>query len=214
MNSNEIIINGLTTHQISLSILTIIMTLLLCSLLGVIIFTTYRYIYNNDNYKIKFNIFLVVTIFITSMVISLIKTNLISSIGLIGIISIVRFRVKLKDFREVSFILWAVAMGATVGMGYYLLGIIYSLIIALILIVLNIPLKLKVETRIMILRGVGIKLKKIEKVLVEEKLGYREPIIEKSGDLVECIYYLDKNLSLKKQEKLINKLEVDFIKFI
>ena len=179
-----------------------------------IIFFTYRAVYTSDNYKAKLNIFLVMIVFITIMVISIIKSSFISSIGLIGIISLVRFRVKLKDFRDICFILWAVTVGVAIGVGYYGLGVLYSLFLSLVLICLNMPLRIKARETLLIIRGKELNQKNIEKLLKAERISYILSGVKEYDDYTEYIYHFQNEISEKMKEKIVNELELDFIKFI
>lgn len=183
-------------------------------ILSILVFLTYKIIYDTDNYKKKFNILLVILIFITTMIISLIKSSLMTSLGLLGIISIVRFRVKLKDYRDIGFLLWSITIGIAIGTENYLLGIIYSILISLILLVSNISLKNLKQKNIFIIRDKKIKQEKLERFLIKEGIEFRLVLKNKYDSYEEYIYQLETKKIKKIKEKIITNFEYEFIKFV
>lgn len=184
--------------------------------LAIILFYTYKIVYRQGGYKIKFNINLVVTIFVTTMIMTLIKNNVATSVGLLGVISVVRFRVKLKDHRDVAFILWAIGIGVAIGTASYFLGFLYSIVISLTLIILNRYLIKMEKISLLIIRGDKIKSDKSDLILEKYCKEFTLISKEKKENYKEYIY----NITLKKKD--INKLkdellegsQADFIKFL
>ncbi|WP_279119473.1 DUF4956 domain-containing protein [Fusobacterium varium] len=183
-------------------------------ILSILVFLTYKIIYDTDNYKKKFNILLVILIFITAIIISLIKSSLMTSLGLLGIISIVRFRVKLKDYRDIGFLLWSITIGIAIGTENYLSGIIYSILISLILLVSNISLKNLKQKNILIIRDKKVKQEKLEKFLVKEGIAFKFVLKNQYDNYEEYIYQLETKKIKKIKEKIITNFEYEFIRFI
>lgn len=175
---------------------------------GVLLFT-YRKVYSSDNYKPKFSILLVILSIITTMIINLIHTSLMSSLGLLGLLSIIRFRVKLKDFRDIGFILWAIGIGVAIGTENYGIGILYSFILCFLFVGLNNILLTKNKGNILVIRDIRVNKVKIEEFFMIQKITY-ELIFERNN---EYIYYIDGKKNYNSfLEKFVEKFQYDYIK--
>lgn len=124
-----------TTYGITL--LDLVLTLSLSFIIGVIIFYIYKYSYQNVVYTKSFSISLIMMTMITSLVILTITSNIILSLGMVGALSIVRFRSAIKDPVDIVFMFWAITIGIVNGAGFYAIAIIGSVIIGLIIYILN-----------------------------------------------------------------------------
>lgn len=183
-------------------------------LLIIIIFFTYKRVYKGDEYKFKFNVCLAVIVLITTMIITIIKNNLNTSLGLLGIISIIRFRIKLKDFRDVGFILWGIGAGVAIGTENYLIGFLYTFIISIFFIFLNEFREQKNKDFVMVIRGLKIDEEKLEKILKKNCISYQKISFEEKEGYFEYIYNIKTEKYKKLKEKLVEKIELDLIKFI
>ncbi|MBF0103996.1 MAG: DUF4956 domain-containing protein [Deltaproteobacteria bacterium] len=121
----------------TLSVANIVFVLLLTFALGLVIFYIYKKTYQGVLYVSSFNISLVVIAMVTAMIIVAVRSNIILSLGMVGALSIVRFRTAIKDPIDVVFLFWAIAVGITNGAFFFKLSIIGTLIIALILIIMS-----------------------------------------------------------------------------
>ncbi len=116
-------------------------TFLLSLLAGLFIFQIYKKTYQNVVYTKSFNLSLVMMTMITTLVIMAISSNIILSLGMVGALSIVRFRAAIKDPMDIVFMFWAIAEGIVIGAGFYLLAIAGCFIIGVTLYVFNLNLK-------------------------------------------------------------------------
>ncbi|WP_062515608.1 DUF4956 domain-containing protein [Halobacillus sp. KGW1] len=123
----------LANFQTDISLLQIGITMLLSFLVGMFIYTLYKRIFSGVLYSKNFNITLVGLAMITSLVIMAIGSNLILSLGMVGALSIVRFRTPIKDPTDLIFLFWSLASGIIIGAGFYALAILGSIIIGLVL---------------------------------------------------------------------------------
>lgn len=96
--------------------------------LGMFIFYVYRKTFQGVLYQRSFNVSLIAIAMVVTMVIMIISGNLILSLGMVGALSIVRFRTPIKDPVDLVFIFWAIAIGIGNGVGYFTLTIIGSVI--------------------------------------------------------------------------------------
>ena len=102
-------------------------------LLSFFLFYVYKKTNDSVKYSKSFNITLVMTAIITTMVMMIIGSNLSLSLGMVGALSIIRFRAAIKDPKDITFIFWAVTIGLSCGSGLYIVGIIGSVILSIIL---------------------------------------------------------------------------------
>ncbi len=106
----------------------------LCFALSLYIILVYRLVYSGVLYSKRFALSLMVLSLVTSVVILAISSNVVLSLGMVGALSIVRFRTAVKDFMDTVFMFWAIVNGIICGAGFVLISIIASLAIgALIL---------------------------------------------------------------------------------
>jgi uncharacterized membrane protein YhiD involved in acid resistance len=113
-----------------LSVSQVTMTLVATFLLGLIIFLTYKNNYNSISYNHTFNVSLIIMALITSMIILTISSNIILSLGMVGALSIVRFRSAIKDPMDIVYLFWSISLGITTGAGLYSVALIASLFIS------------------------------------------------------------------------------------
>lgn len=115
----------------------ILANLLVSFLIGMFIFYIYKRTYQGVLYQRSFNISLVLVSCVTSMVIMTISGNLILSLGMVGALSIVRFRTPIKDSMDLIFLFWAIASGLANGVAYYNISIVGSFLLAIFMIFLT-----------------------------------------------------------------------------
>jgi uncharacterized membrane protein YhiD involved in acid resistance len=116
-----------------LTITTVMMNMLVTVLIAMFIFWVYKRTYTGVLYSRSFNITLLLTSLVTAMVMMVIGTNLALSLGMVGALSIIRFRSAIKDPRDIGFLFWGIAAGLSAGTGSYVIAAVGSLIIAIIL---------------------------------------------------------------------------------
>ena len=102
---------------------------------GLIIYLVYRIFYRGTCYSENFNLLLVMTSLITTFIIMTISANIVLSLGMVGSLSIIRFRSAVKDPLDVGFLFWSVAVGITCGAGLYQTAIFCTLFIAAVYVV-------------------------------------------------------------------------------
>lgn len=112
------------------SLIDIVIGLIISGLIGLFIFYVYRKSYRGVVYSYTFNVTLVLMTMITCLIIMTISTNIVLSLGMVGALSIVRFRTALKDPLDIVFMFWAISVGISTGAGIYPISIIGSIVIA------------------------------------------------------------------------------------
>ena len=111
--------------------------LLVTLVLGLYIFFVYRVLTRKTFYSKNFNISLVVTALITSAIIVTIQSSIVVSLGMVGALSIVRFRTAIKDPMDLSFLFWAISVGIICGAGFAFFAVLMSLAVTITLVVLD-----------------------------------------------------------------------------
>ncbi len=121
----------------SFTLLQILLSLTMTFVMAMFIYFVYKKTYNGVLYSKNFNITLVISALAINAIIIGISGNLILSLGLVGALSIVRFRTAVKDPRDTAFMFWAITIGVVNGVAYYELSILASLFIAGVIFILS-----------------------------------------------------------------------------
>ncbi len=115
----------------------IFISLSITFLVAMFIYVVYKKTYNGVLYSKNFNLTLVMVALIVDALMIGISGNLVLSLGLVGALSIVRFRTAVKDPKDTAFIFWAISIGVINGVGYYELSVLVTVFIAIVLAVLS-----------------------------------------------------------------------------
>jgi len=131
---SDIIKNSVIDNFVSdISISKMLITLGVAFLIGYFIYLLYKRVFSGVLYSKSFNVSLMGMTMITATVIIAINSNLVLSLGMVGALSIVRFRTPIKDPTDLIFLFWAAVAGIVTGAGFFTLAIVGSIIIGLIL---------------------------------------------------------------------------------
>ena len=115
----------------------ILISLLCAAVLGVYVFAIYRITCRKAFYSKGFAISLVAIDLITAAVIMAVQSSAIISLGMVGALSIVRFRTAIKDPMDLAFLFWSISVGIICGAALYEIAILASLIITVVMLVLH-----------------------------------------------------------------------------
>jgi uncharacterized membrane protein YhiD involved in acid resistance len=121
----------------SLNTSDIFINLFVTFFIGIFIFYIYKRTFQGVLYTQAFNVSLVMVSLVTTLIIMTISSNLILSLGMVGALSIVRFRTAVKDSMDIVYMFWAISIGIANGAGYFQISIIGSIFIACVLLVLT-----------------------------------------------------------------------------
>lgn len=119
----------------SVSILDMVIAMVLAFGIGVFIFFVYKKTYTGVMYAPGFGVTLVALTMITTVVILAVTSNVVLSLGMVGALSIVRFRAAIKDPLDIAFLFWAIAVGIVLAAGMIPLAVIGSIFIGVVLLV-------------------------------------------------------------------------------
>lgn len=107
----------------------ILLSLFIAGCLTTLLWGAYRLANTKETYQPRFAATLVALALLSTMLMDLIQSNLALSLGMLGSLSIVRFRTNLKDPRDIGFVFWSMAVGLAAATGCYLLGFVGSLVV-------------------------------------------------------------------------------------
>ena len=110
----------------------VLASLFVAAFCGLVIFFIYRFFHRGVLYSESFNLLIVMVCVITSFIIITIGTNIVLTLGMVGALSIVRFRAAVKDPLDVGFLFWGVAAGLTAGARLHLVALIGTAFIAVL----------------------------------------------------------------------------------
>ena len=135
MTFNDIFKSSFLENVTSVSILDMALTLVLGFAIGLFIFLVYKKTYQGVMYASSFGVTLIALTMITGMVILAVTSNVVLSLGMVGALSIVRFRTAIKEPLDIAFLFWAIAAGIVLAAGMIPLAVIGSVVIGIILLV-------------------------------------------------------------------------------
>lgn len=133
--------SGFLETSASVSLLDMVVVLALSFAIGLLIFFVYSQCYTGVMYPTTFGVTLVSLTMITSMLIMAVTSNIVLSLGMVGALSIVRFRAAIKDPMDIAFLFWAIASGIVLAAGFLPLAVIGSLCIGIVLLLFSNPKK-------------------------------------------------------------------------
>lgn len=135
MNFNDIFKSSFLENIGSVSIFDMVIALVLAFALGLFIFLVYKKTFSGVMYSSSFGVTLVALTMITTVVILAVTSNVVLSLGMVGALSIVRFRTAIKEPLDIAFLFWAIAVGIVLAAGMIPLAVIGSVVIGIILLV-------------------------------------------------------------------------------
>lgn len=135
MTFNDIFKSSFLENVTSVSVLDMVLTLLLAFLLGLFIYFVYKKTFSGVMYSASFGVTLIALTMITALVILAVTSNVVLSLGMVGALSIVRFRTAIKEPLDIAFLFWSIAVGIVLAAGLIPLAVFGSAVIGIVLIV-------------------------------------------------------------------------------
>ncbi|PKL00552.1 MAG: DUF4956 domain-containing protein [Tenericutes bacterium HGW-Tenericutes-1] len=141
-------------QSMELSVTEVILNLVISFILSLWVLFIYKLSYQTTVYNKSFAMTLPVSALVTSMVIMAVASNIVLSLGMVGALSIVRFRTAIKNPLDTIFMFWTIGVGITVGANSWLLAVIGSIVIGLCILLVQ-SLELFTTPFIVIIRVSG-----------------------------------------------------------
>ena len=123
-----------TAPTAKLDVFTVLFSLTFTIFLSAIMFFTFKKCHAKMNYDHKYNITLVMLAIVSTILMQLIKQNLALSLGMLGSLSLVRFRTNIKDPRDLGFVFWAMSIGIASSSEGWFIGIVGSILLSIFMI--------------------------------------------------------------------------------
>ena len=135
MTFSDIFKSSFLTNVTSVSLLDMVLALVLAFGVGLFVFFIYQKTYSGVMYSSSFGVTLIALTMITTLVILAVTSNVVLSLGMVGALSIVRFRTAIKEPMDIAFLFWSIAVGIVLGAGLIPLAVFGSVVIGIILLV-------------------------------------------------------------------------------
>lgn len=132
MNFGDVFKSKFLSQVGSISPLEAMITLGVAIVIGLIIFVVYKKTFSGVMYSSSFNMSLLLMVVITAVIIMTISSNVVLSLGMVGALSIIRFRTVIKDPVDIMYLFWAISMGIIVGAHQYVFAAICVAVIAVL----------------------------------------------------------------------------------
>lgn len=202
----EVLYNSLSNATNGLTITDVIVNFLAAAVIACLIYISYRISHSGPVYSERFNVSIVMLTLVTTLVMNVIGNNIALSLGMVGALSIVRFRTAIKDPRDTAYIFWGIAVGICCGVSDYLIADIGSALIFAFLILFGF---IRDNGRIMVIVNgepeAGEEVEKRMGNLFGGKAALRVHNRAVKTQTEEFIYEISDN-QLKKSEKRNGKL--------
>ena len=201
MNKSELF-SYLTKNVSSYTVGQMVINLLVIFVLSLAIFAVYKLTTKRVNYYSNFAIVLVLTSVVTGIIMMIIESNLALSLGMVGALSIIRFRSAIKDPVDTGYIFWSVAVGIAAGTGNFVLATVATLLISMFVIIFSFVNKTYLK-EVLIIRGENLSAAAINALLSEKGVKYTQKSKSSGRTKQEYIY----EISCKNSDMLLEDLK-------
>ena len=181
----------------------IIISLIVSFCMAMIMVFTYRKANTKSTYSPRFAVTIVTLSLLSTILMDLIQSNLALSLGMLGSLSIVRFRSTIKDPRDIGYIFWAMSIGLAAATNSYVIGIVGSLVVCVCMVVTGKHINENNEM-LLVVRGSKTNLDRISNVVDDECVRNKVRAKNIMSDSFELVYEV--NVPMKNSNNLIEKL--------
>ena len=188
MTFNDIFTSSFLDNISSVTLLDMGLALLLAFGLGLFIFLVYQKTFSGVMYSSSFGVALIAITMITTVVILAVTSNVVLSLGMVGALSIVRFRTAIKGPLDIAFLFWSIAVGIVLAAGMIPLAVIGSVFIGLVLLVF-VNRKSHWNPYIVILRRCVVKSKTVR--LDEMELTMEIRLLDEDTEFINQLSQMD-----------------------
>ena len=199
------VLETLAEMQVKMPIETVLLVLIIAFLVSLIIYLTYKNTYSGVMYNPRFNLSLIMITMVTTIVMVVIGSNISVSLGMVGALSIIRFRTAVKDPRDTAFIFWGVVSGLACGTQNYTIVLVGSLFIFLILFLFK-KFNRNDNKFVLIVKGTDFTNSEIEIILKKYKQDYKCKGKYYNKSNIELIYDIQfKNMH--RSDEIMKRIE-------
>lgn len=195
--------NFLENFTGTISIQMVIVTLIVALAFSLIVFYVYKFTSKNTIYSKNFNVTMSLISIITAGVVLSMQANIVVSLGMVGALSIVRFRTAIKEPKDLLFLFWSISNGIIIGAGVYSLVFIMAIILTIGLLVFDLLPSSRIPYLLIVnMNNNGVS-DKIENLLAENGIKYKIKSMNSSNDVIDIVY----ELNCKDSKDLFNELK-------
>jgi len=162
----------LSNFSTTISLYTIIFTLIYAFLISLFVYFIYKLTTKSVIYSKKFNISMCLMSIITSAIVLSMQSNITVSLGMVGALSIVRFRTAIKEPRDLLFLFWSISNGIIIGSQIYSIAIVLAIVLGIAMLFFDI-IPEKRTPCILVIYYKSIETKEIESILSKNKIKYK-----------------------------------------
>ena len=217
MMSKKELLKYLIENNVGISVTQILISMCITVLLSMFIYWVYKKTYSGVMYSKNFNITIMLISTVTSMVMMIIGSNLALSLGMVGALSIIRFRSAIKDPKDIGFLFWGIAVGLSTGTGIYIIGIIGSIVIAFLLFIFDRGIY-NDNCYLLIVKGNDINFEKIESIIKEHTNKFNLKMKNSTDIFTEATYEIklkgnEDNEILKELKTIENIININIVSY-
>ena len=191
----------LNNFSSNVSIPVICITLIYAFLLSLFVFFIYKLTTKNVIYSKKFNISMSLMSIITAAIVLSMQANITVSLGMVGALSIVRFRTAIKEPRDLLFLFWSISNGIIIGAQVYSMAIILAIVLGIAMLFFEIIPEKKIPY-LLVIYFKNVKTRDIEIILASHKIKYKLKSENLSNKESSYIY----ELKIKNDKEFINEI--------
>ena len=191
----------LSNFSTSISLSTIIFTLIYAFLISLFVYFIYKLTTKSVIYSKKFNISMCLMSIITAAVVLSMQSNITVSLGMVGALSIVRFRTSIKEPRDLFFLFWSISNGIIIGAQIYSIAIVLAIVLGVATLFFDI-IPEKRTPAILVIYYKNIDIKEIENILMSNSIKFKFKSNNMTTKECSCIY----EVSIKKNTSFINDI--------
>lgn len=199
----------------AISLQTLIVSSIVSLIFAVGVYIVYLLTCDKTIYSKKFNIAMSLMTVITSALVLAMQSNIVISLGMVGALSIVRFRTAIKEPKDLLFLFWSISNGIIIGAGLYSVAVVLAIVLSIALLIFElIPVKGKSMLLVVNLKNIEIE-EKVEEILKNAKVKFSvksKNVFKEKADIMYEISTKDDTELLKSLSKLENVTALNLIK--
>ena len=193
-------LEGYATSDIQIG--TIFICMLCTTMIAAYVFLVYRQINKNSFYNRNFNLSLMGMAVLTAAIILTIQSNIVVSLGMVGALSIVRFRTAIKDPMDLVFLFWSISVGIICGAGFAVIAVVASLAMTAVIVLFSM-LPASTGNLILVINAASYEYEGRIMEIVKENCGY---VKTRARNITKSNLNLAIEIRTTKERDLIEKL--------
>jgi len=191
----------LNNFSTTISLASIIFTLVYAFLISLFVYFVYKLTTKSVIYSKKFNITMCLMSIITAAIVLSMQSNITVSLGMVGALSIIRFRTAIKEPRDLLFLFWSISNGIIIGSQIYTIAIVLAIVLGFAMLLFDI-IPQKKTPALLVIYYKNINTREIENILMSNNIKYKFKSNNMTTKECSCIY----EIGIKKNKEFINDI--------